>query len=94
VGRRTLTNGVSFGLVFGTVAQSSLSQDDFNAAFDDGDFDGEAIINAVPLTVYASQNPSDYKDGIYQGFAISYSPARGFVNIVFFVNVTDFLVAA
>ena len=50
-------------------------------------------VTAVPFTTYVVANPSDYPDGIYRGLAVSYTPQRGFIEIVFNVNVTEFPVA-
>ena len=47
-------------------------------------------VTAVPFATYVSQNPTDYPAGIYRGLAVSYTPQRGFTQIVFYVNVTSF----
>lgn len=47
-------------------------------------------VMAVPFAQYVEQNPSDYPEGIYKGLAVSYTPQRGFIEIVFNVNVTEF----
>ena len=47
-------------------------------------------VTAVPFATYVSQNPTDYPAGIYRGLAVSYTPNRGFIQIVFYVNVTSF----
>ena len=51
---------------------------------------GPVTVTAVPFATYVSQNPTDYPAGIYRGLAVSYTPQRGFTQIVFYVNVTSF----
>ena len=48
------------------------------------------VVNAVPFVPYVAENESDYIIGKYAGLSVSYTPARGFTQIVFNVNVTDF----
>jgi hypothetical protein len=36
-------------------------------------------------------NPADYPEGVYQGFSIVYTPARGFTSIVINLIVTNFV---
>jgi hypothetical protein len=45
---------------------------------------------AVPFPTYVTQNPSDYKSGIYNGLGATITPTTGFDQIVFSLNVTDF----
>jgi hypothetical protein len=47
-------------------------------------------VNAVPFAQYVLQNPTDYPAGIYQGLSVAYTPQRGFIQIVFYVNVSSF----
>jgi hypothetical protein len=47
-------------------------------------------VAAVPFPTYVLNNPSDYPIGKYAGLSVSYTPARGFIEIIFNVNVTDF----
>lgn len=92
VAARTLSRGVSFGLVFGRVQQPALDSTAFNTAFDNGAYSGQAVINAVPFTSYYTNNPSNYKLGIYGGFSVVYTPQLGFTQVIFNVNVDDFVV--
>lgn len=90
-GLKTLRNGVSYGLILGPVKAEKQNQDDFNAAYNDGSYDGMAVINAVPFTDYTSANESDYADGKYGGLSAVMTPKRGFESITFNVNVTNFV---
>jgi hypothetical protein len=47
-------------------------------------------VDAVTFAKYVVDNPSDYPKGVYNGLSSSYTPARGFIQITFNVNVTDF----
>jgi hypothetical protein len=47
-------------------------------------------VTAIPFVTYVTQNPGQYKLGQYNGLAVTYTPQRGFTQITFYVNVTDF----
>lgn len=51
---------------------------------------GPATVTATPFVTYVTQNPTDYPAGIYRGMAVTYTPQRGFTQIVFYVNVSAF----
>lgn len=87
----TMSSGVSFGLVLGSIVQTEMTGDDLDDAFNAGTFNGLTTVNAVPFLPYSEQNPGDYKIGQYSGFAIQYTPARGFIAIIFNVNVSNFV---
>lgn len=91
VAANTMASGVTFGLVLGTVTQTALDGPVLDTNINAGVYAGKTVVNAVPFLVYSKENPSDYKEGEYDGFAIVYVPARGFIHIVFNVNVTDFV---
>lgn len=93
VGVSTLSSGVTFGLLLGRVVQTALDGPAFGAALDEGDYAGLVAINAVPFVPYNTENPSDYKDGVYNGFAVTMTPLRGFEQITFNISVTDFVAA-
>lgn len=54
---------------------------------------GPVTVTAVPFATYVSDNPSDFPKGVYNGLAVTYTPARGFTSITFNINVTDFPVS-
>ena len=90
-GAQTLRSGVSYGLVLGQVIVVSLAQTDFVAAVAAGTYAGNAVINAIPFTSYSSANPSDYSIGKYGGLSAAITPARGFEQIIFNLNVSNFV---
>lgn len=51
---------------------------------------GPVTVNAVPFADYVAANPGDFKNGIYKGLSVTYTPNRGFKQLVFNVNVSDF----
>ena len=91
VGASTILSGITFGIIYGTLAQTELSGPQFAKNSGDGDYNGLAVINAVPAPIYATASPSDYKAGLYAGFAVSFTPLRGFDNIVINLNATQFV---
>jgi hypothetical protein len=91
VGAGTLGSGVTFGLLLGTVVQAELSGPALATALDAGTYAGQALINAVPFQSYYAANPSDYANGVYNGFSVTCTPLRGFASITFNVNVTNFV---
>ena len=71
-----------------TVAQGTM-----NSGISYGLVLAPAIVNAVPFITYTTTNPSDYAIGKYAGLSVTYTPNRGFIEIIFNVNVTDFIQA-
>lgn len=92
VGAATLSSAVSYGLALGGVLQTAYDQLTFNTMFEDGAFEGQNVINAVPFANYYKLNPSDYSIGKYGGFSAVYTPLRGFDSIIFNLNATSFAV--
>lgn len=88
---QTVKNAITFGLATGTVARSALDGPEFGGALDDGDFDDQDVVNAVPFIPYVTANPQDFPIGRYAGLSVVYIPNRGFKQIVFNITVTDFI---
>lgn len=91
VGAGTLSRMISYGLALGTVVQTALSNTEFQTAYNSGAFNGKLAINAEPFLTYSAENPSDYRLGKYGGFSVVYITQNGFINIIFNINVTDFV---
>lgn len=85
----TAAQAVTNGLALGTVKTTTLPAQDFQLAYEAGDFLGFLAINAEPFNVYTAENPSDYAVGKYGGLACVYTPLRGFKQIIFNLNVTN-----
>lgn len=43
---------------------------------------GQPVVDAVPFRQYINTNPNDYGIGRYAGLSASYTPMRGFVEII------------
>lgn len=87
----TMASGVTFGLVLGNIVQTSLTGPELAQALDTDQFVNQTVVNAVPFVPYSIASPSDYAIGRYAGYAVVYTPARGFKSIVFNINVTQFV---
>lgn len=74
-------------LAIGQIVQTALPIATFQANLDAGVYDGQLVINAEPFNVYITENPSNYEDGIYGGLACAYIPARGFLQVIFSLDV-------
>jgi hypothetical protein len=60
----------------------------FNTGVSYGLVNGPTPVSAVPFKTYVKNNPNDYGIGRYAGLSASYTPMRGFVEIIFNINVT------
>lgn len=85
------TLAVSNGLAVGPVITYNLTAAAFAALLQSGNAPIGVLINAVPFASYVSLFPNNYPLGLYTGLSMSYTPARGFQNIVFNINVSNFL---
>lgn len=65
-----------------------VAQGVFNTGVSYGLVNGQPVVNAVPFRQYTRTNPNDYGIGRYAGLSASYTPMRGFVEIIFNINVT------
>lgn len=48
-------------------------------------------VTATDFLTYTTNNPNDYPKGIYNGLTVTYTPQRGFTQIIFALTVTDFV---
>lgn len=88
---QTVQDAITFGLANGTVARAALDGPVFAQALDAGTYVDQDVVNAVPFIDYVTENPSAYKTGSYGGLQLVYIPQRGFTQILFFINVTQFV---
>lgn len=65
-----------------------VAQGVFNTGVSYGLVNGQTPVSAVPFKAYTKNNPNDYGIGRYAGLSASYTPMRGFVEIIFNINVT------
>ncbi len=48
-----------------------------------------ALVSAIPFYTYTQQNPSDYNSGIYNGLSCNAVGQNGFLNLNFYINVSE-----
>jgi hypothetical protein len=65
-----------------------VAQGVFNTGVAYGLVNGQTPVDAVPFKTYVKNNPNDYGIGRYAGLSATYTPMRGFVEIIFNINVT------
>ncbi|HHL2710446.1 TPA: hypothetical protein ACQ39K_001965 [Yersinia enterocolitica] len=65
-----------------------VAQGVFNTGISYGLVNGPTTVNAIPFRTYVKDNPNDYGIGRYAGLSATYTPMRGFVEIIFNINVT------
>jgi hypothetical protein len=87
VAQQSVANGLGNGSVIGT--KLPIAQFTYN--YLNGDYIGYIAINAEPLRVYVSENPTDYPAGIYRGLTCVFTPNSGFLQVIFNLNVTNIL---
>jgi hypothetical protein len=85
-------NGIIFGMINGTLVQTEFDGPSFSLAIANGQFVAQAVVNAVPFVPYYTSLPGDYRIGKYAGLSAIIIPTRGFIQIVFNLVVTDFIV--
>ena len=90
VAANTAARGIASGLALGQVVLVQLDPTVFAQNLSAGLYAGNYVINAVPFATYVAQNPSDYSQGLYQGFQASFVPQYGFQRIVFNLQATQF----
>ncbi len=90
VGAATMSSAVTFGMLLGQVVQTELDGPTFGLALENGQFAGQAVINAIPFVAYYTASPSDYPTGTYNGFSATVTPLRGFESITFNLNIVGF----
>lgn len=91
---QTEVDAVKFGLAVGSVVKAALDGATFAVNLDNGVYDGENVVNAVPFLTYYQEAPGDYKAKVYNGLQCVYLPAAPFAGITVNVNVSQFVAAA
>lgn len=85
-----MVQAIANGLALGSVKLATSTGTQFANDVGNGVYAGFAVVNAVPFANYNQVNPSDYSIGKYSGLSAVYTPARGFEQIIFNLNVTNF----
>ncbi|MCX7898482.1 MAG: hypothetical protein N2444_00065 [Methylocystis sp.] len=87
-----IQRAVTFGLVLFQPKQTALTGPELTEALATNKFAGYSVVNAVPFIPYSINNPSDYADGRYTGFSVTFTPLRGFEAITINLVVSQFVV--
>ena len=86
----TIKQGISAGLILGTLNQVALDSMTFATNVENGIYSGQAVVNAVPFATYIAANPNNYKPGIYGGFSVAFTPQTGFQQIILNLQAIQF----
>jgi hypothetical protein len=86
----TMSTGIAAGLVLNPIKQTQLSAAAYAAALAAGTYQGYTVINADPFASYTAENPNDYGNGVYNGYAVTFTPLRGFASITINLTATNF----
>ncbi|MGC2161709.1 MAG: hypothetical protein WA634_07375, partial [Silvibacterium sp.] len=91
VGKNFLANTMSAAnLIDGTVSGLDLDTQDFTNNFNDGDYTGQNIINAVPFATYAADEPDNYLKQLYGGYSVIITPTVGIQALIINLTATQF----
>lgn len=82
-----MKDAIAFGCAVGQLVVLKLDAPTFSANLQAGAYTGQVVVNAEPLSTYSVENPNDYAQGLYSGISVAYTPARGFTQIVYNVDV-------
>lgn len=91
VATRVFNSAVTNGLAIGAVKQTSLPVAEFVQNFEANAYQDQLVVNAEPFLIYTTENPNDYAIGKYAGLTGTYLPARGFEQIIFALDVANFV---
>jgi hypothetical protein len=86
---QTMQEAISYGLALGQLVQTQLDPTTFANNVSAGTYQGQVVVNAVPFATWVALNPLTFPEGIYGGLAALYTPARGFEQILFNLNVSN-----
>jgi hypothetical protein len=86
-----MNSGIAAGIVLGPVVLTALDQQTFNSNVQNGVYANQTPINAIPFVPYSIANPNDYGLGKYSGLSVALTPQLGFKQIVFNINITNFV---
>lgn len=86
---QTLGQAISNGLGNGTLTATALPTAQFTTNYNNGVYLGQIVVNAEPYTNYTQENPDNYGLGIYGGLTCVFTPLRGFLQVIFNLEVTD-----
>lgn len=86
-----LRDAIAFGIANGDVGRSAKDGPVFQQDLDNGAWVDTNVCNAVPFIMYVTENPGNFKLEVYGGLSVVAIPQRGFKQVIFNINVTDFV---
>jgi len=90
VAKNVFTSAAAANVVNGPVTGTDLTQTQFTTNFNDGDYNGQNVVNAVPFQTYVAANQSQYLAQQYGGFSAVATPMLGIESIIFNLTATTF----
>lgn len=90
VGKNFLNTMSAGNLIDGTITGLDIDSQEFENNFNDGDYAGENIINAVPFATYIAEEPDNYIKQLYGGFALVITPTVGIQALLVNLTATQF----
>ena len=87
----TVTTAITDGMALGPVAKVGLDANTFTQQLDQGAFEGECVVNAIPFLTYTKANPNDYGIRKYAGLSVVYIPQNGFTLVIVNIDVTNII---
>jgi len=86
----TMKQGTTAGMVLNPLKLTTLSAANYQNALDQDTYSGYTVVNADPFSSYVSENPNDYGNQVYNGYAIEYVPQLGFDSVTINILVSQF----
>ena len=90
VSKNVFTSAAAANVVNGPVTGTDLTQTQFTTNFNNGDYNGQNVVNAVPFQTYVAANQSQYLAQKYGGFSAVATPMLGIESIIFNLTATTF----
>jgi len=88
---KLLKNMGAYALTQASPQRATLDQQTFIDALDNGDYDGQNVVNAVPFADYIAANPAQYQDNTYGGLTIAFWAPQLFKHLIINVLVQNYV---
>lgn len=86
--------GIGANLLLGSLTLTELDPTAFAQNLENGVYEGQVVVNAVPFATYVNANPANYKSGVYGGLSVAFTPLTGFQQIIVNMQAIQFPSAA
>jgi hypothetical protein len=88
-----VSTGIGASLILGSLTLTELDPATFALNVENGVYNGQAAVNAVPFATYIAANPGNYKTGVYGGLSVAFTPQTGFQQIIINMTAVQFAAA-